>query len=283
MQELRGKPVADKLVENLKINIIELREQNIIPTLAVVRVGNREDDIAYENSIIKRFSVVEAAVQKVLLPEDCSQEMLEETIKSLNENSSVHGILLFRPLPGHLTEEPIKIMIASEKDVDCIGLTNTAYVFTASPLGYPPCTAQAVIELLDYYGIVLAGKKAIIVGRSMVVGKPLAMLLLSRNATVTVCHTKTLNLAEECKNADILIACAGSKRLIKKDFVNPAQIVVDVGVNMDEGKLYGDVNYEETAEIVKAITPVPGGVGTVTTSVLLKHTIMNAVRASKLE
>lgn len=279
MQELRGIPVVHCLMEKFAKDIEQLSKQGVVPKLAVVRVGNREDDLAYEKGIIKRFSAVSAMVEITAFPVDCSQEMLEDTILSLNEDKSVHGILLFMPLPKNLSGEKLKYMIAQEKDVDCMGLVNTVYVYMGNKNGYPPCTPQAVIELLDYYGIDVTGKKVTIIGRSMVIGKPLLMLLLGKNATVTICHTKTKNLAEECRKADILIACAGVAQMIKENFVHPDQVVIDVGINMDSGKLCGDVDYDAVSNIVKAITPVPGGVGAVTTSVLLKHTIQSAIKS----
>lgn len=277
MEELRGKPVVDALTETFSRKIQQLKKKDITPKLAIVRVGAREDDLAYEKGIMKRFLAAEAIAEVLALPLDCSQEKLEETILALNEDTSVHGILLFRPLPKHLSEDAVKSLISAEKDVDCMGHNNIAYVFSGNQKGYPPCTPQAVIELLDYNAIDVTGKKITIVGRSLVVGKPLSMLLLGKNATVTICHTKTKQLAEECKKADILIACAGVAKMIKEDFVHPEQIVIDVGINMDNGKLCGDVDYEAVADKVKAITPVPGGIGTVTTSVLLKHTIQSAL------
>lgn len=276
MQELRGMPVVNALIEKFGGQVNELKEQGIVPKLSVVRVGERDDDIAYERGILKRFSAVNAVANVTVLPPDVTQETLEETITKLNKDDTVHGILLFRPLPKHLSEDRIKAIIDETKDVDCMGTANTAHVFAGDKNGYPPCTPQAVIEILDHYGIDLTGKKAVVVGRSLVVGKPLAMLLLKKNATVTICHTRTANLAEECKKADILIACAGVAKMITADFVSSDQIVIDVGINMLDGKLCGDVDYEAAADKVKAITPVPGGVGTVTTSVLLKHTIQSA-------
>ena len=278
MQELRGLPVVKSLVQKLEKQIQELKEKGVIPKLAVVRVGEREDDIAYEKSIIKRFCDINAAVEVFTLPFNVSQDTLEETIISLNKDEVIHGIMLFRPLPGHLSQERIKTVIAEEKDVDCMGIANTAYVFDGNKKGYVPCTPQAVVEILDYYGVDLTGKKVTIVGRSLVVGKPLTMLLLERNATVTICHTKTANLADECKSADIIVACAGVAKMINADYIRAGQIIIDVGINMVNGKLCGDVDYESVVNKVKAITPVPGGVGTVTTSVLLKHTINSAMR-----
>lgn len=277
MQELRGKTVIDALAGKFSGEIHRLKQKGIIPKLSIVRVGEREDDLSYEKGIMKRFSSVDAIAEVVALPADCTQKLLEDTITGLNDDPGVHGILVFRPLPGHLSEDRIKTIISKDKDVDCMGISNIAYVFSGNKNCYPPCTPQAVVELLDYYNIDVAGKKVTIVGRSLVVGKPLAMLLLGKNATVTICHTKTANLADECKKADILIACAGVAKMITDKFVNPGQIVIDVGINMENGRLVGDVDYDSAANIVKAITPVPGGVGAVTTSVLLKHTIQSAI------
>jgi 5,10-methylene-tetrahydrofolate dehydrogenase/Methenyl tetrahydrofolate cyclohydrolase len=277
MQELRGMPVVNAMAEQFTLEVDRLKTKGITPKLSVVRVGQREDDIAYENGIKKRFAQVNALVEVIELPDEVTQETLEETIISLNQDQKVHGILVFRPLPKHLSEDNLKTMISAEKDVDCMGLQNLAYVFAGNQIGYPPCTPQAVIEMLDYYDINLTGKKVVIIGRSLVVGKPLAMLLLGKNATVTVCHTRTSNLVEECQKADILIACAGVAKMVTSEFTHPKQIVIDVGINMLEGKLCGDVDYESVADKVLAITPVPGGVGTVTTSVLLKHTINHII------
>ncbi len=280
MQRLDGMPVANALSKQLAAQIMALSGKGVVPKLAVVRVGDREDDLSYEKAILKRFSASNAAVEVIPLSDDATQDALERTIISLNNDVTVHGILLFRPLPRHLSEDSIKSIIASDKDVDCMGIVNTAYLFAGDKKGYPPCTPQAVIELLDFYGIDAAGKKVTIVGRSLVVGKPLAMLLLHKNATVTICHTKTADLAEECKRADILIACAGAAKMITPDFTNHRQLVIDVGINMKDGKLCGDVDYDAVADKVRAITPVPGGVGAITAMVLLKHTILSAINAS---
>ena len=277
MRELKGISVVNMLNEKFAKQIEELKIDNIIPKLAVVRVGDREDDIAYEKNIIKRFSAVNATVEVIALSFDVSQSKLEETISVLNNDKSIHGIILLRPLPKHLSLEQLKVIINKEKDVDCMGLFNTSYLFEGNKKGHAPCTPQAVVEILDYYDIDVTGKNVVIIGRSLVVGKPLAMLLLEKNATVTICHTKTVNLADVCKRADILIACVGVARMINNDYVHTDQVVIDVGINMANGKLCGDVDFELVSNKVKAITPVPGGVGMVTTSILLKHTIYNAM------
>ena len=278
MVEYRGMSAVKAMAEEFKSRVAALKERGVYPKLAVVRVGEREDDIAYEKGIVKRFGTVEADVEVIKLPIDIDEESFEETIRRLNEDEKTHGILVFRPLPKQLDDNRLKEIIRPDKDVDSISMANAAKVFAGDKTGYAPCTAQAVMELLEHNKIDLTGKKVAIVGRSLVVGKPLAMLMLGRNATVTVCHTRTKNIAEECKRADILVACAGSAKMIKRDFTNPDQIVVDVGINFVDGAMCGDVDYDDVAEHVAAITPVPGGVGTVTTSVLLKHTLESAER-----
>lgn len=278
MVEYRGMPAVKAMAEEFKSRVAALKERGVYPKLAVVRAGEREDDIAYEKGIMKRFGTVEAEVEVIKLPIDIDEESFEETIRRLNEDEKVHGILVFRPLPKQLDDNRLKEIIRPDKDVDSISMANAAKVFAGDKTGYAPCTAQAVMELLEHNKIDLTGKKVAIVGRSLVVGKSLAMLMLGRNATVTVCHTRTKNIAEECKRADILVACAGSAKMIKRDFTNPDQIVVDVGINFVDGAMCGDVDYDDVAEHVAAITPVPGGVGTVTTSVLLKHTLESAER-----
>ena len=276
MKELRGMPAAKAILADLHERVEKLGEKGVTPKLSVVRVGAREDDLSYERGIYKRFESVGARVETIELPFTVTQEELEKVIVSLNEDTSVYGVLLFRPLPKPLDETRIKSLLSEEKDVDCLTSANDAHLFAGDKKGYPPCTPQAVMEILEHYGIDLTGKKVTVVGRSMVVGKPVAMLLLSKNATVTICHTKTQNLEEECKKADILVACAGVPKMITRDFVRKGQVVIDVGIHVVEDKLCGDVDYDNVSEIVDAITPVPGGVGSVTTTVLLKHTVMSA-------
>ena len=276
MKELRGMPAAKAILAELQQRVVRLSEKGVIPKLSVVRVGAREDDLSYERGIYKRFESAGAKVETIELPLTVTQEELESVIKLLNDDAAVHGVLLFRPLPITLDEVRIKSLLAEEKDVDCLTSSNDAHLFAGDKKGYPPCTPQAVMEILEHYDIDLTGKKVTVVGRSMVVGKPVAMLLLSKNATVTICHTKTQNLQEECKSADIIVACAGVPKMITSDFVREGQVVIDVGIHVVEDKLCGDVDYDSVSEIVDAITPVPGGVGSVTTTVLLKHTIMSA-------
>ena len=281
IRQLRGMPVVKSMCAALAPRLEALKERGIIPKLTILRVGANPDDLSYEKGILKRFHDNGAAVEVKELSPDVSQETLEALILSLNEDSSVHGILLFRPLPKTLDEKRISALIAPEKDVDGMGELNLAGVFAGKGDSYPPCTPQAVVELLDAYGIDCTGKRVVIVGRSVVVGKPLAMLLLQKNATVTICHTKTRDLAAECRKADILIACAGVAKMITPAFTNPNQIIVDVGINFADGKLCGDVDYDAVAPLVAGISPVPGGVGTITSTVILKHTVMGAERSKR--
>ena len=281
MTELLGKPAADAVNERLKAQIAELEGKGIIPTLAVVRVGAREDDLAYERGIKKKFSDMGCEVTVVELPEDVSQEDLDETVAALDLDNEIHGILLFRPLPKHLTDKNIVNTISSGKDVDCMGNANMAKLFADDKTGFAPCTAQAVMEMIDHYGIDIKGKKVTVIGRSLVIGKPVALMLIAGNATVTVCHTKTADLKAECQAADIIVAAAGKAKMITAEYVRPGQTVIDVGMNVDEeGKLCGDVDFAGVSEIVDAITPVPRGVGSVTTSVLLANTVTNAARSA---
>ena len=276
--DLKGADVAKTICASLQDTILKLKEAGTVPTLAIVRVGNREDDVAYEQGAIKRFNNNGARVLQVALQDSCTQEELEKVVLNINKTKEIHGMLLMRPLPRHLNENRIKGMLDLRKDVDCMTYLGQAGLFMGEKAVFTPCTAQAVIEIIDHYGIDVSGKKVTVIGRSQVVGKPLAVMLINKNATVTVCHTKTVNIAEECRNADIIIAAAGKANMVDDTFVKPGQIIIDVGINMLDGKLCGDVDYDKVSPIVAAITPVPGGVGAVTTSVLLKHTVTSAAR-----
>lgn len=278
IRQLRGMPVVKSMCEELAPRLKALKEHGILPKLTIVRVGANPDDLSYEKGILKRFQDNGAIVDVRELPMDVDQETLESVICDLNKDKYVHGILLLRPLPKSLNEKRISALIDPAKDVDGMGELNLAGVFAGNKDSFPPCTPQAVIELLDGYHIDCAGKCVVIIGRSVVVGKPLSMLLLQKNATVTICHTKTKDLAAECRKADILIACAGVAKMIQPSFTNPNQIIVDVGINFADGKLCGDVDYDTVAPLVAGISPVPGGVGTITSTVILKHTIMSAER-----
>ena len=281
-QILKGAPVVAAMNEANAARCAALKEKGIVPTLAVVRVGAREDDISYEKGIVTRCGKVGVEVRQFHLAEDVTQEELLDVIRQINGDASVHGCLIFRPLPKRFDDRRVQEALAPEKDVDGITDGSMAGVFTNMPIGYPPCTAQACLEILKYYNVPLSGKRAVVVGRSLVVGKPAAMMLMGKNATVTVCHTKTVNTAEICKNADIIVSAAGVLNSLTKDYVRPGQVVIDVSINWDANKpnakgglggIAGDAKFDEVEPIVDAITPVPGGVGSVTTSVLMKHVV----------
>lgn len=274
---MKGVPVAVKLTEELTARCERLKALGIVPTLAMLRVGEKPGDIAYESGALKRCEKIGINVKKILLPSDAKEDEINEIIREINADESVHGLLMFRPLDDKSAERSASELLVPEKDVDCMTDSSLAGVFTGSGTGYPPCTAQACVELLDYYGVNVAGKNVVVVGRSLVIGRPVAMLLMNLNATVTICHSKTKNLPEICKRADVLIAAIGKARFINADFVSENQVVLDVGINTDsDGKLCGDVDYDSVSPIVSAITPVPGGVGAVTTAVLAKHVIESA-------
>lgn len=278
-QRLLGKEVAAALNEKIKGQVAQLKEKGINPTLGIVRVGEREDDLSYERGATKRCETLGVAVKKFLLPADVTQEELMATIKQVNEDDEVNGCLIFRPLPKHLDENAVIKALAPEKDVD--GITDGSMVgtYAGKPQGFPPCTPQACMEILDHYGIDCTGKKAVVVGRSLVVGKPAAMMLIKKNATVTMCHTKTIDMPSVVKEAEIVIVAAGRAGVVDDTYVSEGQVVIDVGINVNaEGKLCGDVAFDKVEPIVAAITPVPGGVGAVTTSVLVGHVVEAAMR-----
>ena len=280
---LKGAPVAAALTERAAAEAAALKEKGIAPTLAILRVGAREDDLSYERGAMKRCGQADVAVKSVVLPETVDSGDFFETLEQLNRDDGVHGILLLRPLPGQIDGERARNAIAPEKDVDGCTDGSLVGVFTDTPLGFPPCTAQAALEILDYYGIDPKGKRAAVIGRSLVVGRPAAMLLLHRDATVTICHTKTADLAAAALDAELLIVCAGKPELLGGDYFHPGQTVVDVGIhwNGETQKLCGDVRFTEAERVVDAITPVPGGVGAVTTAVLVSHVVEAARRTTR--
>lgn len=271
---LKGAPVVAAMNEKNAKRCAVLKEKGIVPTLTVVRVGEREDDISYERGVTKRCEKVGVQVKKVLLSADATQEELLRVIQDINQDKTIHGCLLFRPLPKQMDDRTIRAALAPEKDIDGITDQSLAGVFTNVDLGFPPCTAQACMEILNYYGVELSGKRATVVGRSLVVGKPAAMMLDKKNATVTMCNSRTRDLAAVCRQADVVVVAMGRMGAVGGDCLREGQIVVDVGIHVgDDGHLCGDVRFDEAEAIVAGITPVPGGVGTVTTSVLVEHVI----------
>ena len=281
MAELwKGAPVAAALTERLIPRAQALVEKGVTPTLAIVRVGERPEDLSYERGALKRCEKVGIAVRQYLLTSEATQADLMEVIEDINRDDSIHGCLMFRPLPKHMDEAAACAALSPAKDVDGITAGSLAAVFSGSGAGYPPCTAQACLEIMDHYGYELKGKRAVVVGRSLVIGKPVSMLLLGRHATVTICHTRTADLAAECRRAEVLVAAAGKAGAVSAQCLAPGQVVLDVGINVDEnGNLVGDVDFAAAESTVDAITPVPGGVGAVTTSVLARHVIEAAEKA----
>ena len=280
-KQLLGKEVTAALNEKIIGQVAQLKEKGVFPKLGIIRVGERPDDISYETGATKRCDTLGVEVEKILLPEDVSKEELLEVIDKVNKDDTIHGVLMFRPLPAHLkaVQSEIENALDPAKDVDCMTDLSMSGVFTGKKIGFPPCTPQACMEILDHYGIDCTGKKAVVVGRSLVVGKPAAMMLIKKNATVTVCHTRTVDMPSVVKEADIVIVAAGRAGVVDDTYLCAGQTVIDVGINVnEEGKLCGDVAYAKAEPIVEAITPVPGGVGSVTTSVLVGHVVEAAMR-----
>ena len=276
----KGAPVAEALNARAIAQVEALGARGIHPTLAIIRVGERPDDLSYERGAMKRCEKLGVQVRRFLLPQQASQAQLMEAIAQVNGDPGIHGCLLLRPLPPQMDEEAARRALSPAKDVDGITDGSLAGVFTGSGEGYPPCTAQACIEILDHYGYSLQGKRAVVVGRSLVVGKPVAMLLLARHATVTICHSRTQDLPGICRGADLVIAAAGKPRMLTQAYFAPGQVVLDVGIHvLEDGSMCGDVDDEAAQQLAAAVTPVPGGVGTVTTSVLAAQVVAAAGKA----
>ena len=283
-QLLKGAPVAAAINENTAARAAALKEKGVVPTLAIFRVGERADDLSYERGAMKRCEGVGVAVKNVVLPADVDSDTFFKTLDELNNDPAVHGILMFRPLPKHLDNEKARQMLNPAKDIDGCTDGSLAGVFTNTKLGFPPCTAQAAMEILDFYGVDCKGKRAAVIGRSLVIGKPVSMMLMGANATVTTCHTKTVDMPSITREADIVVVAAGRMETIGAEYFKPGQTVIDVGIgwNEEKGKLCGDVKFDEVEPIVDAITPVPGGVGSVTTAVLVSHVVEAAKQVAGL-
>ena len=288
-KQLLGKEVNAALVAKLQERTAALQAKGVVPTLGIVRLGENPSDLSYEKGATKRAEEVGVAVKNYILPETATKEEVLKVIDEVNADASVHGVLMFRPLPKHLKNDQDEICnrLAPKKDVDSMTHMSNAGVFEGQDLGYAPCTPAACMEILDHYGIDCKGKNAVVIGRSLVVGKPAAMMLMGKNATVTICHTKTVDTAAICRKADIIISAAGVLNSLTKDFVSEGQIVIDVSMNWNpekitskgKGGMSGDAVFAEVEPIVGAITPVPGGVGAVTTTVLMKHVVEAAEKA----
>ena len=280
---LKGAPVAAALDEKTATAVTALKEKGILPRLAILRVGEREDDLAYERGAIKRCAKVGVEVKSVVLPVDAAQAELMAAIEGLNADCTVHGVLMFRPLPKTLDEKAACAALLPSKDVDGITSGSMAKIYSGAGDGFPPCTAQSVMEILKFYGVETTGKKAAVIGRSLVIGRPVSMLLMAANATVATCHTKTIDIPAITRYADVVVAAAGKGESITAEYFSEGQTVIDVGINYSEAKqkLVGDVDFESVEPKVKAISPVPGGVGSVTTAVLCSHVVEAAERAAK--
>ena len=279
-QLLSGKEVAASCSAELSARAEELKRRGIEPTLEIIRIGEDPGDISYERGAVNRCGKIGIAVRSLVLEPEVTQEKLLAVIDEANADPGIHGVLLLRPLPKHLDSSLIENRLDPDKDADGMTDLSMSGIFTGRQTGYPPCTPEAVMKILDHYGIDCTGKRAVVIGRSLVFGKPAAMLLLQRNATVTVCHTRTADLPSVTREADILIAAAGQMKMIGSEHVREGQVVIDVGIHMGEdGKLCGDVDMDAAGPVVSAITPVPGGVGAVTTTVLAEHVIRAAEKA----
>jgi methylenetetrahydrofolate dehydrogenase (NADP+)/methenyltetrahydrofolate cyclohydrolase len=276
---LTGKEVAQKMELDIQLDVKGLKDRGISPMLKIIIAGDAADSMAYATSAKKMAEKNAIACDIEQLPGTITQDEFIKVLKQRNTDKSVHGIIVMRPLPKQIREDAVKYILAPEKDIDCFNPVNAGKIMAGDMTGFPPATPQAVMEILRFYAVPMQGKEVALIGRSMVVGKPVAMLLLGENATVTICHSKTQDLPGVCKRSDIVVAAIGKARMITTDYIKPGAVVVDVGINVEGDKLYGDVDTEPVKEVAGAITPVPGGVGTVTTRVLLKHVI----KAAKLQ
>ena len=279
-KQLLGKEVTAALNEKIIGQVAQLKEKGVSPKLGIIRVGERPDDISYETGATKRCDTLGVEVEKILLPEDVSKEELLEVIDKVNKDDSIHGVLMFRPLPKHLDDEAARRALDPRKDMDGITDGSLAAVYAGTDGGYPPCTAAACVALLKHYNVPIKGKRVVVIGRSLVIGKPVSLLLLAEHATVTICHSRSENLPAICREADILVVAAGKAGMVGAESVRAGQIVLDVGIHVGaDGNLCGDTRFAEVEPIVEAITPVPGGVGAVTTAILASHVIEAARRS----
>ncbi len=274
---LKSKPVTDAIAADLAHRVERLHILGIEPTLAIVRVGSRADDLSYERTAVKRAQALGLTTRVFELPETVSQEKLLLQLRRINADSNIHGCLVFRPLPEGMDDKLICDELAMAKDIDGVSTASLGAVFTDAKEGFAPSTAEACVKTLEHYDIPVEGKHVVVVGRSLVVGKPVAMLLLRRNASVTICHSRTKDLPQVMRSADIVICATGRARAFGAECFREGQTVLDVGINFDkDGKLCGDVDYDVVEPIVEAITPVPGGLGSVTTSITMEHTVLAA-------
>ena len=277
---LTGKEVSNAVKERVAEGVKTLAQSGITPTLAILRVGERPDDLSYERSAIKVAATLGIEVRSIVLPADATQEQIEAAIDGINDDASIHGCLMFSPLPKGIDETALCNRLDARKDMDGIGLSSLAGIFAGTGQGYAPCTAQACIEICDYYNVPVQGKRVVVIGRSLVIGKPVSMLFLQRNATVTICHSRSENLAEITREADVVVCATGRAKAYDARYFSAGQTVIDVGINVDDqGNLCGDVDFDSVEPIVATITPVPRGVGSVTTALLMEHVVKAASMA----
>lgn len=277
---LTGKEVSNAVKERVAEGVKTLAQSGVTPTLAILRVGERPDDLSYERSAIKVAATLGIDVRSIVLPADATQEQIEVAIDGINDDASIHGCLMFRPLPKGIDETALCNRLDARKDMDGIGLSSLAGIFAGTDQGYAPCTAQACIEICDYYNVPVQGKRVVVIGRSLVIGKPVSMLFLQRNATVTICHSRSENLAEITREADVVVCATGRAKAYDARYFSAGQTVIDVGINVDDqGNLCGDVDFDSVEPLVATITPVPRGVGSVTTALLMEHVVKAASMA----
>ena len=270
MELLKGAPAAKKITDELAKKTASFRRK---PKIVFVRLGEEPDDLSYERAAMKRMEKIGAECKTLVLPRDAAEDRFLAELEEANADPSVDGILLFRPLPAHISEKKAAAVLDPEKDLDCMSDLSLAAVFKGTE-GFAPCTAEAVLTLLKHYGIPVAGKRAVVVGRSLVIGRPAAMLLMQENATVTVCHSRTEDLREVCREADILVAAVGRPEMIDASYVKEGAVVIDVGIHVrEDGSLCGDCDFASVSAKASYTTPVPGGVGAVTTAVLAQHLV----------
>lgn len=280
---LKGAEVAAALNEQITAWVAQLKAAGVTPTLAIVRAGERPDDVSYERAALKKAEKLGLGTRSVVLAANVTQEEVLGHIAALNDDASVHGVLVLRPLPPQVDEAAVRNALNPAKDADGLTDVSISGVFTGNGSGFAPCTAQSCMEILEHYGVELEGRRALVIGRSLVVGRSVSMMLLQRDATVHIAHSRTRNLPELARDADIIVACAGRAQMVGEEYLRPGQTVVDVGINFTpEGVMVGDVDFTVAEQVVSAVTPVPGGVGSVTTSVLCKHVVQAALAAAGL-
>ncbi len=275
---LYGKPVLEKIKSDIQNRVSILTQRGKVPGLAILRAGDRSDDIVYENRVTKLCDALGIKHVTVVVHRAIAQEDLAYELRKLNVTKDVQGILVFRPLPDHIDDDEMCRIISQEKDIDCMNPINLQNVFTGLGEGFTPCTPEAVLELLEYYGYNLDGANVVIVNRSLVLGKPLSMMLMQKTASGTIFHSHTKKLREITRRADILVTVIGKAGYFGEEYASENTTVVDVGINFANGRMTGDVDFEAMEQKAAAVTPVPGGIGSITSIILLRHLVESAER-----